>query len=218
MEVLFYLFPDWALGLIPHRRHRRQQHAIAGGLGDVQVEAAIGLFVGRLVHHLFAHRGERFKDAVQVGVVTGRGRQRGDFGFDQAARPQQLKRPRPDFLRGRQTSNAGLGFTDVDARPAPHFHHPLQFQRDDRFAQRGAADVETFGQRAFGRQALAHGELALGDQGLDLRGQPHIGAVRHRLAGRLFGFGDQLQSHGVQKWLDQIISGLPIFDIMVYHY
>ncbi|KAG1462757.1 hypothetical protein G6F57_013891 [Rhizopus arrhizus] len=196
MEMLFDLFPDGPLGLIPHRRHRGQQHAVAGGLRDVQMEAAVGLFVGGLVHHLLAHRRQRFEDAVQVRVVAGRGCQRGDFGFDQATRAQQLERSRASFLGGRQAGDAGLGLTDVDARPAAHFHDPLQLQCDDGFAQRGAADVETLGQRTFGRQALADGEFALRHQGLDLGGQPHIGAVRHRLAGRFFGFGDQLQCHG----------------------
>jgi len=44
--------------------------------------------------HVLAHRGERREDAIEIGVLARQRGDGGDLGFDQAARPQQLERPR----------------------------------------------------------------------------------------------------------------------------
>ena len=194
VEVLLDFFPDGAARLVPHGCHGGLQHAVTGGLRDVQVKAPVGLFVGDLVHHLLAHGAQGLEHAVQVRVLAGGGGQPCDFGFDQAARAQQFERAGAGLLRHGQARHARLGLADIDARSAAHLDHALQLQRDDGFAQRGAADIEALGQRALGRQALADREFSLDHQGLDLGGQTQIGAVQSRLLRGLFGLGDQLQA------------------------
>jgi hypothetical protein len=118
----------------------RQVKRAVGAVGAVGIE----IFGGDLV--------QQGLDFRQVLVRHLRGGECGRLAFKQQARLGHFKRGGIETGRVFAAGQA----QHIGARADAHFHQPLHFKRDDRFAHGGAADVETRRQVAFGRQARAH--------------------------------------------------------------
>ncbi len=129
---------------------------------------AVGLLVAAVVVVVLFHLHHGAQDRIDGAVRGHPGGDRAHLRFDQAPHGQHFERPRPHFGQvGRQLGAVG----HVDAGTAAHFDDAAQFERDQRFAQRGAADAETRGKVAFRGQALAAADVLFPDQLFD--------AVRH---------------------------------------
>ena len=148
--------------LIPESIEDELERAVAGRLGDAQVEIAIDRFahgeiVGRSLELSHA-RSERFK---VVGLPILR-RKRCDLAFDQLARIEKLERAGPGI--GARAVHGRILRGHENAGADTHLDQPAHFERDDRFAHGRAAHTKRNRELALGRQAGARLELALRNQ------------------------------------------------------
>ena len=118
------------------------------------------------------HLDHGLQDGVDGAVGGHAGGNRCNLGFNQAPCGQYLERAWAHF---RQVGWR-RALADIHAGAAAHFDHAAQFERDQRFAQRGAADTELGGEIAFGRQAFAGGDIFGADQVLDAVGHHAVEA------------------------------------------
>ena len=172
--------------LVPEQRDHLHQRAVAGGLGNREMEAAIGEVVLLVACERATQVLQGSKNPIDVRilrVLRGGGR---NLRFDQRTGAQQLERPRAGTLVGKL--HILFGRQHIDAGAAAHFHLARELERNHRFAYAGPAHVEALRQVALGRQARAGRERAVAYQRRDARGKlaieaaGNIGGVgRHRL-------------------------------------
>ncbi len=156
------------------------EHRVVGHDRDLAVEEAIALVpvgavrvVGGPVHAREQLLG------VWIGAPVAGG-QRGDARLEQLAGLEQrggagVVRQRDRAVAGAWGLDAldGVG-RDERARARARLDHPVDLERRDRLADRGAADLEALGEVALGRQALAGAQQAHADLAGDPVGDPLI--------------------------------------------
>ena len=96
-------------------------------------------------------------------------RQRGALGLDQSAGTNQFERTGFGGQR-RIAADPGAGVSDVDTRAHAYLDIAFDFQSNQRFAHRRAADTELGGQVTLWRQPLTRLEFTTFDQRRDLVG------------------------------------------------
>ena len=161
-----------ALAQVPQVRHAGGQGGVAAGGGDGAVKGAVVLA---------GHVGQRHAlvRGADGGQLRGRGLlrgQRGAFGLDQHARFQQVEGPMSSAPAAGGRRRRAFAGGHEHARADAHFHVAFDFERDQRLADRGAADLQLFRQFAFRRQATAAREIARADPAGDLVGDHAVQA------------------------------------------
>src|SRR6201999_4443044 len=94
---------------------------------------------------------------------------------DGDARLDELERPLAVLVAAQRHDL--LHLRDEDARPDAHLDLALDLERDQRLSHRRPRDAQLLRQLALGRQTLAGGELARGDELRELPGDLAIEAV-----------------------------------------
>jgi len=173
VEVFFDLFPHGSMTPIPDGADDLRHHRVPRSGGDGDVKCLVRDLIRALVVQRVLHPDDGLEDCVQVRVL-GRDRGRGtDAGLDDQATAQQLERTGGVFRLRRGRPHRA----DVDPGPRPHFHDAADLERNDRFPQGGAADLEAFGQQALRREAIPGTQLTARDHFGDLLSKALIGAL-----------------------------------------
>jgi len=160
-----------------------------GARRDAHVEIAIGgnrlLVLANGLLHRFDRRSHRCE--IDFGqFASGKGR---DFPFDEPPGAEELEGALPFVDRSRR---GPIGLGDENARADPHFHEPLNLERDERLANRRARYPELHREIALGWQALTPSELSRRDQHRQLIGNLSIEAA---IIDGLNGHADSLPGH-----------------------
>src|SRR5207244_3134462 len=102
--------------------------------------------------------------------------ERGDLAFDELARVEQFEWTRAGIAVSVRPSSAPG--SDKNSGPDAHLDQSTDFQRNNGFAHRRAADAEFGRQLAFGRQSRSRQKFTGGDQTGNLIGDLPIQAPR----------------------------------------
>ena len=161
-----------ALAQVPQVRHAGGQGGVAAGGGDGAVKGA-SCWPGMSVSDMPSCAARMAASCAGVACCAASAAHSGSISMRASSRSKGPMSSAPAAARRRRRAFAG---GHEHARADAHFHVAFDFERDQRLADRGAADLQLFRQFAFRRQATAAREIARADPAGDLVGDHAVQA------------------------------------------
>src|SRR5437867_7129560 len=115
-------------------------------------------------------RGKNFAQLGELCIRDARGCERSECGLDESAEFDDIGHAMSARDKAVERSHQVVGSDLADERAAarPRFDDAEELERSQRFADRGARDLELLREGAFGRELVTRSELALFEERLDL--------------------------------------------------
>ena len=176
VKMLLDSGPQLTAPLFPQRRHDERKRAVAGGLGNADMEVAVRCVALLEIAAVRAHAGDGLAQRGNLRLANAARGECRDFALDEPARGKELEWTGALVVAVRRGVRA-LARCRGRARGLPanknagadaYFDASGDFERDQSFAHRRPRHPQQHGELAFGRQARTSRELAAVDQHGDL--------------------------------------------------